>query len=514
MATTTDLRLASSSSLLGAGGGIATPTPASETAEAAESNPAGRSRQVGFEYVLQTALTSLPLVVFDLAMLILGITTARQTVFLFGGAAGMDLTSCFPPIATGFVLIGAELNLYPGIRLSPVEELRRLTVATACMFLVWAIGLSFLVQQVTFQRWFLLVAFLFSVAALTIGRSVARRVLGKFKWWGYPTLVCGDDAGAVEVYEWLSASGHVGLRPAGVIADPAGLELDGGESWYLGDWSQVESAATEHRAYWALVIPSEDSPKGMTDEVENCLAALPHVQLVSELTGLPDHWGGRRPVDGLEGIHLQQNLLLPGKRFAKRLIDLVVSISATLVLLPALILIALIVKLTSRGPVLYGHKRLGHGGAEFKAWKFRTMVVDADKALERYLNENPAARREWEKDHKLKWDPRITPVGRLFRKLSLDELPQLWNVIRGEMSLVGPRPIVTKEIAKYGGAYRLYTAVKPGITGLWQVSGRNNTTYDERVQLDEYYVRNWSPWLDAYLLLRTIRTVLFTEGAY
>jgi lipopolysaccharide/colanic/teichoic acid biosynthesis glycosyltransferase len=134
--------------------------------------------------------------------------------------------------------------------------------------------------------------------------------------------------------------------------------------------------------------------------------------------------------------------------------------------------------------------------------------------LDQYLEDNPDLKEEWERDHKLRYDPRITRIGRFLRKTSLDELPQLWNVIRGDMSLVGPRPIVTAEIEKYGPYFGLYTMVKPGITGLWQVSGRNNTTYDERVQLDAYYVRNWSPWVDAFLLLKTIRIVLFARGAY
>jgi lipopolysaccharide/colanic/teichoic acid biosynthesis glycosyltransferase len=142
------------------------------------------------------------------------------------------------------------------------------------------------------------------------------------------------------------------------------------------------------------------------------------------------------------------------------------------------------------------------------------MFQDAHFVLEQFLEDNPDARDEWERDQKLRYDPRVTRIGRFLRKTSLDELPQLWNVLRGDMSLVGPRPIVTKEIEKYGPYFGAYTMVKPGITGLWQVSGRNNTTYDERVQLDAYYVRNWSPWMDLYLLIRTIRIVLFAHGAY
>lgn len=142
------------------------------------------------------------------------------------------------------------------------------------------------------------------------------------------------------------------------------------------------------------------------------------------------------------------------------------------------------------------------------------MMPNADCVLSQYLEKHPEMAEEWKRDHKLRNDPRVTRIGRLLRKTSLDELPQLWNVLRGQMSLVGPRPIVYEEIAKYGDGFPLYSQVLPGLTGLWQVSGRNNTTYDERVALDAYYVRNWSPWLDIYLLARTVTVVLRREGAY
>jgi Undecaprenyl-phosphate galactose phosphotransferase WbaP len=237
------------------------------------------------------------------------------------------------------------------------------------------------------------------------------------------------------------------------------------------------------------------------------------VHVLSELTGLPDHWNPQQ-LDGLAGIHLQQNLMLPLPRLTKRCMDFVTAILGGIVLLPFLFYLAVAVKMSSRGPIIYGHTRIGRNGRRFKAWKFRTMFQDSNLVLEQYLEANPDAQEEWERDHKLRFDPRITRIGRFLRKTSLDELPQLWNVIWGDMSLVGPRPIVDAEIIKYGPYYGFYTMVKPGITGLWQVSGRNNTTYDERVQLDTYYVRNWSPWMDVVLLLKTIRIVLFAKGAY
>ena len=176
--------------------------------------------------------------------------------------------------------------------------------------------------------------------------------------------------------------------------------------------------------------------------------------------------------------------------------------------------IATIVKLSSRGPILYQQTRYGRNGKVFGALKFRTMLPDAERALAVYLQAHPESQLEWARDQKLKNDPRVTRIGKWLRYLSLDELPQLLNVLTGDMSLVGPRPIVAAEIEKYGRGYDLYTRVRPGITGLWQVSGRNNTTYEQRVSLDEYYVHNWSVWLDLYLLIRTFKVVCTAEGAY
>jgi lipopolysaccharide/colanic/teichoic acid biosynthesis glycosyltransferase len=198
----------------------------------------------------------------------------------------------------------------------------------------------------------------------------------------------------------------------------------------------------------------------------------------------------------------------------KRTLDVIVALTTALFLFPALSAICLAVVLSSPGPILYGQLRIGKGGCPFTAWKFRSMHPDADELLEDHLENDPVLLEEWLRDHKLKRDPRVTPVGRFLRKSSLDELPQLWNVFVGDMSLVGPRPIVSAEVGKYGESFSYYTSVPPGITGLWQISGRNNTTYQERVTIDTYYARNWSIWLDGYILCRTVKTVILREGAY
>ena len=201
-------------------------------------------------------------------------------------------------------------------------------------------------------------------------------------------------------------------------------------------------------------------------------------------------------------------------KLIKLLTDICLSFFGLIILSPLFLILIILIKVTSKGPAIYSHTRYGLDGNTFPAYKFRSMVLNADKVLDNYLKANPSLKEEWEKDQKLKNDPRITWVGNFLRKTSIDELPQLINVLKAEMSLVGPRPIVKNEIKKYGEIYNLYVQVRPGITGQWQVSGRNNTTYQERIEYDKYYVKNWSLRLDFYILIKTIRVVLFREGAY
>jgi exopolysaccharide production protein ExoY len=198
---------------------------------------------------------------------------------------------------------------------------------------------------------------------------------------------------------------------------------------------------------------------------------------------------------------------------AKRFVDVVGAILLGLVFSP-LILVIVFAMRRGGGSVIYRHRRVGRDGKMFSCLKFRTMVPNADQALRELLENNPELQAEWVRDHKLRHDPRVTPLGRFLRRTSLDELPQLLNVLRGEMSLVGPRPVVREELLRYGRSVDIYLAAKPGITGLWQVTGRNNTDYRRRVVLDTYYVRNQNLLLDLYILAKTTGVVLGGNGAY
>ncbi len=243
-------------------------------------------------------------------------------------------------------------------------------------------------------------------------------------------------------------------------------------------------------------------------------ALFPALLLQRHLTGLAVHRIAVSPTgmrdDTVRGL-ARSSAISPGL-VGKRILDTTVAVLALAFLSPLLLAVAILVK-TDRGPALFGHTRLGQGGRRFRCLKFRTMGVDAEDRLQALLANDPAAAAEWAATQKLAHDPRVTGIGAVLRKTSLDELPQLLNVLHGEMSLVGPRPIVEAEVVRYGDNIDCYYAVRPGVTGLWQVSGRSETSYADRVELDTRYVRNWSLGQDLSILLKTVPAVLARRGA-
>jgi Undecaprenyl-phosphate galactose phosphotransferase WbaP len=470
-------------------------------------------------YLKQLALTTLPLMAADFLVLLISVT--------FCSVVGLEWVNpdnpsaqailWLPSVAFAWLLINSLLGLYPGVCLGLVDEIRRLTLSLTVVALVTLarhdIGSAWFAER----AWFMSVAFACCVFLAPIARSMTRKTLAKYSWWGFPTLVCGDDAAAFGVDQWLYDNRRLGLRPVGVVADPTVLELDQASPRYLGSWQEARELAEQHNAFWAVVVEPDDADQvqfGMTATIEQSLGNVPTILLISKMTGMPDAWDRHQMDEGLAGILVEQHLMLPVPQLVKRGMDIAIAAIAGLLLSPLFLVLAIATRLTSPGPIFYGHQRVGRGNTRFKAWKFRTMMANADSILDDYLAEHPELRSEWDRDHKLKNDPRVTALGKWMRKWSIDELPQIWNVLRGEMSIVGPRPIVDAEIAKYDVHFEAFNSVLPGITGLWQVCGRNDTTYEERIQLDMYYVHHWSPWLDLYLLGRTVKTVLFTKGAY
>lgn len=198
----------------------------------------------------------------------------------------------------------------------------------------------------------------------------------------------------------------------------------------------------------------------------------------------------------------------------KRIFDILLAGILLLCALPVCLLAALAILIETKGNPLYKQTRIGMGNQRFSCWKFRTMVANSEEVLQSYLEKHPELAEEWKATHKLKNDPRVTRVGRILRRHSLDEIPQLWNVLRGDMSMIGPRPIVDEEVPKYGPAFMLYGRVRPGLTGLWQVSGRSDTSYRQRIELDCRYIRSWSMEMDLQIVAKTVWVVLRPSGAY
>ncbi len=293
------------------------------------------------------------------------------------------------------------------------------------------------------------------------------------------------------------------------------------KEWYLA-YRPVGIIPFEEAGKWAEKVPNVViSYIPFLNEFEHEMLLLStnfrRVFFVPTISGIPFsnqivHFSIR---ENIPLIETSSRLYSRFDRAIKRSMDLFLSLLLVLILSPIFLIIAIAVKLSSPGPIIFKQKRVGYRGKTFYVYKFRTMYVDAEERLKELLERDPEAREEWSRHYKLKNDPRITPIGRFLRKYSLDELPQLFNVLKGEMSLVGPRPVKKEELENYYGDYaRFYMMVLPGITGLWQVSGRSNLTYEDRVKLDTWYVLNWSLWLDITILIKTPIVVLKKEGAY
>jgi Undecaprenyl-phosphate galactose phosphotransferase WbaP len=410
------------------------------------------------------------------------------------------------PAFAGRTLFGS----YPGVSVNPVPEVRRISLANASAFLFISVILA-----VHHAAWIshlvcLLACVGSSIVILTM-RALIRTIGSHFDWWGYPVVLFGAGTVALSVLRKLISQPHLGLRPVAVVADQvADREIEGIPVFRSECLGQIASSGVKH----AIVAAPELSQSEFVDVIEQGGDIFPHLILIPDTDFIWKVGSYTRDLMGILGIQVRNNLLDSGSQIVKRTIDLASSILLTLLLLPIMVIIALMIVVETGFPVFYFQKRLGYGGRIFHMWKFRTMAQNNAMILELCLANNSAQRKEWAEFQKLRNDPRVTHVGRLLRRSSLDELPQLWNIIKGDMSLVGPRPYLDAQLAKYHAAYSVYVKTTPGLTGLWQVSGRNRTTIAERIAYDVYYIRNWSVWMDIYLLAKTVGTVLSGDGAY
>jgi Undecaprenyl-phosphate galactose phosphotransferase WbaP len=442
----------------------------------------------------------------DVVGYLVSLLIASTIALYFGAAPTAPSLVMSLALIVGSLAMFAALGLYSGMGMHPIFEFRQCMLGV-CLSFVFIAGVS--IQ--TGNAMAILFSFPIMLAVVPVVRSTTRHIFAKRSWWGINCVVLACDKRVKTLFGNHLKNIPAGLRPVGFLQDEVPNSIsDELKSFHLGTDKDAHRVMLQKGAYVALLHRRGRPDHEIAEYVKQNLSQFYRVIIVPDDERLPSLWA----MGQNSGIMLEDKLLQPGSQIVKRTAGLLISITALIVGMPLFLLIAAWLKITSPGPLFYGHERIGKNGRRFKAWKFRSMCVNADQVLEETLAKNPEMRAEWEATQKLQNDPRVSSAGRFLRKTSLDELPQLWNVIRGEMALVGPRPIVANEVEKYDDKFETYLRVTPGVTGFWQVSGRNLTSYEKRVELDDYYVRNWSLWFDLYILGRTIKTVLFREGAF
>jgi lipopolysaccharide/colanic/teichoic acid biosynthesis glycosyltransferase len=442
-------------------------------------------------------------------------------------------------------------RLYSITPLSPPDEIRSTFTSVTLVYLgSWVVSVVTRPEhfgRVSHGYW--LVAWFLTVLLVPIARGWLRWALSKRSWWGHAVIVLGAGRVGRAVVATLQGRPQLGLKPVAILDDdPAKLgavratwgENDivveriprdadeefgsSSERSAVEQFAEVESvpvvgglelapALAQRLGIRTVVVamPQMDSA-AILALIERFADTYTNVLVIPDIFNLVHVGAPTQYLGGVLGIEVRRQLLLRWPRTIKRTMDIVLTAIGGTLVLPLLLVLALIIKFESKGPVLHRQRRLGQDGVRFSALKFRTMYLNADALLEEFLEKNPARRAEWDAFHKLPDHPGITRFGGFLRKYSLDELPQLWNVLAGEMSLVGPRPYMEREIPDMNQKESIILRVRPGLTGIWQVTWRNESTFEQRLQLDVEYVRNWSPWLDLYVLARTVPVVVGGTG--
>lgn len=415
---------------------------------------------------------------------------------------GVEFYLRFWPIVPIFVALNAVLRLYhgsvlyPAAPLGPVEELRRLVGSSVVLHLGVIAYLALAYQSTeNYSRAVILISGMLTAVLAQPLRDVVRLILHRTTFARLPVVLMGDGANVARAAEAIDGDRHAGFR---IVATLPGDSRD---------------AAAIARARGVRILVACQDARLFRCQMPEFVQSFDHVIFLPSGDAFPTFGAQAVSFDGIGALEMSNQRQMRALRSEKWLLDKTLSVVAFVLLSPFFVVVPILVKLTSRGPVFYRQNRLGKRGRPIRVWKFRSMYVDADERLQAILASDPARRAEWEANFKLADDPRVTPLGRFLRKTSIDEFPQLFNVFAGDMALVGPRPIVEKEVARYGAAYDTFASVKPGITGLWQATGRSDTDYARRVALDVQYVLNWSPWMDVWILFRTVFAVLFMRGA-
>ena len=394
-----------------------------------------------------------------------------------------------------------------------------LIIAALDVFLLYVIG-------VTFSRLWFGFFLLSLLVIIPLGRELSKRMMIRAGIWYEPTLIAGTGDSALKTLTALQSDSSLGHEVIGFVD----LEASPGEDRYLQELPVLTSIPPDTNGE---ELSASDPSRSKTnprvvfafdtvEELQRHETILSNYMAThSSVTVIPPPMGLSLYGASVTGIFrhdtallkLQNRLLNRRSRIIKRAMDISLGVTFLVLFSPLFVLISVLIK-RDGGPVLFAHRRVGRNNREFDCYKFRSMKVNSDSMLDSYLQAHPTQKDEWEHKRKLKNDPRVTRVGAYLRKTSMDELPQLVNVLKGEMSLVGPRPAMRPVLEKYASYKPYYLKMTPGMSGLWQVSGRSDTSFEERIRLDVWYSQNWSLWTDMVILIKTVKTVAYRHGAY
>ena len=354
-----------------------------------------------------------------------------------------------------------------------------------------------------------------TLPSLVLLRMGMRTILRRQKLWLRPTIIIGVGPNAADAVLALQSQPEMGLQVL-CFVDAGGAEhVTAPQTHPRLSVDKLPSIAKQPGVQWVIALEHSQSEQREFWLRQLAQWGVPDISVIPAMRGVPLHGTDMSHFFSHEValLRMRNNLRRWPARMTKRIFDTFIAAVLLALISPLIMCIGLMVR-RDGGPAIFAHPRIGKNGKVFNCLKFRTMVVDAEHLLESMLQQNPELQNQWDNDRKLRNDPRVSRIGMILRKTSLDELPQLLNVLRGEMSLVGPRPVVRAELSKYRDDLGYYLMVRPGMTGLWQVSGRNDLDYDTRVYLDSWYVKNWSLWQDQIILFKTVDVVLRRVGAF
>ena len=473
-----------------------------------ETQATGSPASTPFSYYRRYARNALLMLLGDTLALILAVAVGGIALMRLRGVyIGFDRTLLLIPLWWA----GATLmRITPGWGLGPVEHLRRIELLLLALFGVLAAAQYITRYEDQPSRIAYLAVLLVAATLLPAIRAGLRALLMRAGAWGVPVVVYGTDETAHSAVRAMRDEPSIGYIPVGIFDDerPTGSTLDGLP--VLGDLHHATDAAP-----FALLAAPAMARERMVELLEGPLNRYRRVIILPDLLDVPSLWVLPTDFLGVLGLEIARNLLNPIPRGLKTILEWALTLVTAPLWGTLLLAICLLIRLEDGGFPFFIQERVGRGGRRFRVLKFRTMRPDAEEVLRATLEADPAKRAEWGEACKLRDDPRVTRIGRLLRVTSLDELPQLVNVLLGTMSLVGPRPLPDYHHARLPARVRdLREQVLPGVTGLWQVSGRSASGDEGLVRWDTYYVRNWSIWLDLLILARTITAVLTGRGAY